>query len=76
MKNTNNGLIMVRRNVAELGLNRHGQHIRINSTTVHKIDASTEGGWKVLATFDDTIKLTPRGKSLQVNFTNRVFIFK
>ena len=57
---------MVQRQIAEIGRNRLGQHIKISSTTLHKLDDINEDGWGILANFTDTIKLTPREKSVQV----------
>ena len=59
------GRIKVHRKIVETGLNRHGQHIRIDSTTIHTAEDMTHD-WEILATFNDTIKLTPRGKSMRV----------
>ena len=67
MRNETSGLIMVHRKITELGLNRHGQHIKTNSTTLHKVNEVTEEDWGLLANYNDTIKLTPRGKSVQVS---------
>ena len=58
---------MVYRKIVEIGNNGHGQHILINSTTIHKVDEIREEGWGLLANFSDTVKLTPRGKSYQVS---------
>ena len=66
LEKNKNGLIMVHRKIVETGLNRHGQHILINSTTIHKVDEVIEDGWGILAHFDDAVKLTPKGKSLKV----------
>ena len=57
---------MIHRNISETGENHFGQHILINSTTVHKVTESDEAGWGLIASFDDTVKLTPKGKSYQV----------
>ena len=57
---------MIHRKIVETGVNIYGQHILINSTTIHKVEEVTEAGWGLLAHFDDTLKLTPKGKSYQV----------
>ena len=58
--------ILVHRKIQETGFNQHGQHVFINSTTLHKYAEETEEGWGVLANFEDAIKLTNRGKTLKV----------
>ena len=57
---------MVRRTITEVGQNRHGQHVKLESTTIHNVQETREYNWGLLANFDDTIKLTPRGRSVQV----------
>ena len=60
--------IKVQRKIVEIGNNRHGQHIKLDSTTIHTVEGASDD-WETLATFQDTIKLTPRGKSIQVSIT-------
>ena len=69
MEKKSAGLIMVQRKIIEKGLYRHGQHVKLNSTTIHKIDVINGDGWGILVNSDDTIKLTTRGKSVQVSLT-------
>ena len=63
-------MILVHRKIQETGFNQHGQHILINSTTIHKLAEETEE-WGVLANFEDAIKLTIRGKTLKVCHLNK-----
>ena len=66
MENKKRETILVHRKIEETGINLNGQHIFINSTTLHKFDEIEEEGWGLLANFEDAIKLTVRGKSLKV----------
>ena len=66
MRNKRKNLIMVHRKIQESGLNRHGQLVLINSTTLHKFDRVADEGWGLLANFEDAMKLTVRGNSLKV----------
>ena len=66
LENSKKESIMIHRKIVETGVNIYGQHIHINSTTIHKVEEVTEAGWGLLAHFDDTLKLTPKGKSYQV----------
>ena len=66
MEHKRRKMILVHRKIQETGFNQHGQHVFINSTTLHKFAEETEEGWGVLANFEDAIKLTNRGKTLKV----------
>ena len=66
MKHKRRSSIMITRKIEETGLNVHGQHIFINSTTIHNFDGVNAEDWELLANFEDAIKLTIRGKSIKV----------
>ena len=65
MHKPNDGLIMIRRQIVEQGLNR--QHKKNHSITIHKIGDTQDDQWRILATFDDSIQLTLKGKTVQVS---------
>ena len=50
MEHKRRKMILVHRKIQETGFNQHGQHILINSTTIHKLAEETEE-WEVLANF-------------------------
>ena len=56
---------MIRRQIVEQGLNR--QHKKNHSITIHKIGDTQDDQWRILATFDDSIQLTLKGKTVQVS---------
>ena len=56
---------MIRRQIVEQGLNR--QHKKTHSITIHKIGDTQDDQWRILATFDDSIQLTLKGKTVQVS---------
>ena len=66
LKKETNGALMITRKIVETGRNPWGQHILLNSTTVHQVTEIEENNWGLIANFDDTVKLTPKGKSYQV----------
>ena len=65
MQREGDGIIMVDRKIIETG---HGQTLALNSITVHNVSVVLENGWGLVANFDDTLKLTQRGKTLKVGF--------
>ena len=67
MKKKAEKLFLISRKIEETGNNAHGQHILINSTTAHKYEKANDE-WELLANFEDSIKLTNRGKSIKVLF--------
>lgn len=64
MKKERTGLIMMHRKIVEEG---NGQNLAMDSVTVHDVSVIQENGWGLLAHFDDTLKLTHRGKTLKVS---------
>ena len=64
MKKEGNGLIMVQRKISEEG---NGHCLALNSVTIHNVSVVLENGWGLLANFDDTLKLTHKGKTLKVS---------
>ena len=64
MKKERTGLIMIHRKIVEEG---NGQNLALDSVTVHNVSVIQENGWGLLAHFDDTLKLTHRGKTLKVS---------
>ena len=66
---------MISRKISETGRNIWGQHILINSTTVHQVKDIEEAELSLIANFEDTVKLTPKGKSYQVKEISHVYLF-
>ena len=65
MKKKGEKLFFISRKIEETGNNAYGQHILINSTTAHEYEKVNDE-WELLANFEDSIKLTNRGKSIKV----------